>query len=134
MKDGRTRNLATQKGSGSAQAFLAKHSVTLVFASGPLAGTEIALDRERVTLGRGTGADVVVEDPSISHQHAAFELGERGFRLRDLGSTNGVIVNGSRTGAADLKHGDRLALGSVSFRYLVETRVGGPPTHELRDA
>ncbi len=134
MKDGRTRKLATGRAASGAQGFLATHSATLVFASGPLAGTEIALERERVTLGRGAGADVVVEDASISHLHAALELGERGFWLRDLGSTNGVVVNGSKTSVADLKHGDRLQLGSVCFRYLVETRASAPPTHHLRDA
>jgi len=132
MKDGHTRKLTTR--TGGAQDFLAAHAATLVFASGPLAGSEIALDRERITLGRGAGSDVVIDDASISHLHAALELGERGFRLRDLGSTNGVVVNGARTGVADLKHGDRLALGSVAFRYLVEKRASGPPTHELRDA
>jgi pSer/pThr/pTyr-binding forkhead associated (FHA) protein len=133
MKDGLTRKVATRRAASGAQGFLAKHSVTLVFASGPLAGTEIALERERVTLGRGAGADVVVEDASVSHLHAALELGERGFRLHDLDSTNGVVVNGGRTSVADLKHGDRLALGSVSFRYLVEKRASAPPTHQLHD-
>jgi pSer/pThr/pTyr-binding forkhead associated (FHA) protein len=130
MKDGHTRKLTTR--AGGAQDFLATHSATLVFASGPLAGTEIALDRERITLGRGAGADVVLEHASISHEHAALELFDGGFRLRDLGSTNGVTVNGAKVVVADLKHGDRFELGSLSFRYLVAERPSAPPTHQLR--
>jgi hypothetical protein len=133
MKDGRTRKVNTFKTLTNAQGFLATHSVTLVYAAGPLAGSEIMLDRERLTLGRGTDADVVVDDPSVSSLHAAFEFSERCFRLRDLDSTNGVRVNGSRTSYADLKHGDRIEFGSVGFRYLVEKRASAPPTHHLAD-
>ena len=104
-----------------------------MFAAGPLAGTEVALDRERITLGRHSDADVVIADDSVSHLHAALELAEAGFRLRDLGSTNGVKVNGSRVAAADLKHGDRLELGKAVFRYLAVPRQATPPTHHLRD-
>jgi pSer/pThr/pTyr-binding forkhead associated (FHA) protein len=134
MKDGHTRKIATPGAAGGAREFLAKYAATLVFASGPMAGSEIALERERLTLGRGAGCDVVIDDASISHQHAALELGAQGFRLRDLGSTNGVRVNGARSAAADLKHGDRIELGSVSFRYLVEKRAAAPPTHHLGGA
>jgi pSer/pThr/pTyr-binding forkhead associated (FHA) protein len=130
MKDGRTRKVATQAGGG--KGFLDTHSATIVFASGPMAGSEFALDQERVTLGRGTGADVVIQDASISHLHAALELGAKGFRLRDLGSTNGVTVNGAKVELAELKHGDRFQLGAVTFRYVVESRAAAPPTHELR--
>ena len=73
MKDGQTRKLATGAGRAG-QGFLAKHPATLVFAAGPLAGTEVALDRDRITLGRGSDADVVVADESVSHLHAALEI------------------------------------------------------------
>jgi len=72
-----------------------------------------------------------VDDPSISHQHAAFELGSGGFRVRDLGSTNGVVVNGARMALAELKHGDRIALGQIELRYVVETRAPAAKTHAV---
>jgi pSer/pThr/pTyr-binding forkhead associated (FHA) protein len=115
MKDGRTRKLEAHEGGSRRAGFLASHSAAIVFASGPLGGTEVALDKDRVTLGRGVGSDVVIEDASVSNQHAALELAGAGFRVRDLGSTNGVRVNGARVMASDLKHGDRLDIGSVSF-------------------
>jgi pSer/pThr/pTyr-binding forkhead associated (FHA) protein len=131
MKDGQTRRVQTRT-PVRGQGFLAGHTVTIVLASGPHAGNEVALDKERMTLGRGADADVVLQDPSVSSQHAALELTERGYRLVDLGSTNGIKVNNCKAAVAELKHGDRFELGSVAFRYVVETRRGGaPPTHHV---
>lgn len=130
MKDGRTRQVGVPQGERR-DGFLARHSVTLVFASGPLAGSEVALQRPRVTVGRGDGCDVRIDDASISHQHAALELGTHGYRVRDLGSTNGVRVNGARTALGELKHGDALALGEVELRYVVEARAAAPKTHAV---
>ena len=130
MKDGRTRQVPVSKAERR-DGYLATHSVSLVFASGPLAGSEVALEKPRVTVGRGKDAEIVVEDASISHQHAALELGSNGYRIRDLGSTNGVVVNGARMALAELKHGDRISLGQIEFRYVVEARKSAPKTHSL---
>lgn len=130
MKDGRTRRLA-QHETGRKGGFLASHRAAIVFASGPHAGTEVALDKERLVLGRGAGVDVPLQDGSVSHQHAALEATKAGFRIRDLGSTNGVRVNGSPAPAAELKHGDRIEIGSIAFRYVVEARTARTPTHQL---
>lgn len=132
MRDGRTHKVETKADRDARAGFLASHEATLVFAGGPLAGSELSLDRARVTLGRGAAADVVLDHASISHEHAALELFDGGYRVRDLGSTNGVRVNGAKVGVADLKHGDRLELGSLAFRYLVAERPSAPPTHRLR--
>ena len=132
MNDGRTRKLELHD-MGRPAGFLAKHSAMLVFATGPLAGSEFQLEKDRVTLGRGPGVDLLLDDASVSHQHAALELAGAGFRIRDLGSTNGVRVNGSRVAGADLKHGDRLEIGSLSFRYVVEARAAQTPTHHLSE-
>ena len=130
MKDGRTRRLAVNE-MGRKPGFLATHSAALVYANGPLGGSEVLLDRDRMTLGRARASDVALDDASVSSQHAVLEVAAAGFRIRDLGSTNGVRVNGSKVAAADLKHGDRLDIGSLSFRYVVEARASAPPTHQL---
>jgi pSer/pThr/pTyr-binding forkhead associated (FHA) protein len=128
MKDGRTRQVPVSR-SERRDGYLAKHSASLMFASGPLAGSEVALEKPRVTLGRGKDSEVVIDDASISHQHAALELGSNGYRIRDLGSTNGVVVNGSRLALAELKHGDTIALGQIELRYVVAPRSSTPKTH-----
>jgi pSer/pThr/pTyr-binding forkhead associated (FHA) protein len=130
MKDGLTRKLAKHE-AARGPGFLATHSAAIVFASGPLGGSEVALEKDRLTLGRGTGVDVMLDDESVSSQHASLELAGSGFRVRDLGSTNGVRVNGCRVMAWDLKHGDRLQIGSLLFRYRVEARKAKPPIHHI---
>lgn len=129
MKDGKTRQVGLSKDERR-DGFLAKHSVSIMFASGPLGGSEVELCKPRVTLGRGN-CDVRVDDASMSNQHAALELGTNGYRIRDLGSTNGVQVNGARMALAELKHGDRILLGSVELRYVVEARKAQPKTHAV---
>ena len=134
MKDGRTQKVATKSARDGEGGFLATHAASIVFASGVLAGSEVELEKARVTLGRGAGADVVLDHASISHEHAALELFDGGFRLRDLGSTNGVLVNGAKVSAAELKHGDRFELGSLAFRYVVAERPKAPHTYVLRES
>src|SRR5215468_1643199 len=104
MKDGRTRQIGVSQAERR-DGYLARH--------------EVALEKPRLTLGRGPGCDVKLDDASISHQHAALELGSNGYRVRDLGSTNGVLVNGARMALAELKHGDKLKFGEIELRYVV---------------
>jgi pSer/pThr/pTyr-binding forkhead associated (FHA) protein len=118
---------------GRRSAFLATHIASILYASGPHSGSEIVLEAERISLGRGAGVDVLVDDASVSHEHAALELTATGYRIRDLGSTNGICLNGARVTAAELKHGDRLVLGSVEFCYVVEPRKSAPPTHAVHE-
>ena len=128
MQDGQTRKLAHSRLKQSL--FLARHRACLVVLAGPAAGTEHELQSESVVLGRGPGVDIAFADDSMSRRHAALELGDEGYRVRDMGSTNGVLVNGHPAPAADLKHGDRLQLGEQRLQYVVEHR-SRPPTHEL---
>ena len=47
-------------------------------------------------VGRGEGCQLVLDDPLISRRHACFVVDDREVTLKDLGSTNGVLVNGAR--------------------------------------
>jgi len=72
----------------------------------------------RVRIGRQADNDLVVTDPGVSRHHAEV-TNERGTcTLRDLGSTNGTLVNGTRVGEHALRDGDRIQIGSsvVEFR------------------
>jgi len=131
MKDGRTRRVAARP--ADEDGFLATHEVAILVASGRMAGREMLIEKPRVTLGRSSSADLVLDDASVSSEHAALELFDGGFRLRDLGSTNGVRVNGAAVTVADLKHGDRIELGSLALRYVVAGREDVPRTHVLLD-
>lgn len=133
MQDGRTRKLAPPKISARRHSFLTANRASLVILEGPAAGCEYDLDRPRLDLGRGPGVDLAFRDDAMSREHVAFEQIDDGFRVRDLASTNGVLLNGSPVLAAELKHGDRLRIGEHTFRYLVEKLERHPETHLLSD-
>lgn len=75
---------------------------------------KLELDRDRVTIGRAAGNEVVLADPSCSSRHATFERGGESYIVRDEGSKNGTLVNGRRIkGPTALAPGDEISLGST---------------------
>jgi hypothetical protein len=79
------------------------------------------LDSARATIGRSRDADCVVRDPNVSRHHAELRRSPTGeWTIADLGSTNGVKVNGRRVGSTRLKAGDQVTLGTTTFRFDVE--------------
>jgi pSer/pThr/pTyr-binding forkhead associated (FHA) protein len=100
----------------------------LVILTGQVPGTEIELQSPRTILGRGPGVDVVIPDEAMSRQHFAMEVAGGGVRVRDLGSTNGLELNGKPVDTAEMQHGDRLRAGSHEFQLLVEEMEREPRT------
>lgn len=133
MRDGSTRKLPAAEGR-TPRAFLDRHQAVLVSTNGPEAGTEYPLERACTRIGRGPGVELSFGDQAMSRQHAAIELAADGFRLRDLGSTNGCLVNGAKVQAADLKHADRIRIGEHEFQLVIAERPPRPRTHLLRGA
>ena len=76
--------------------------------------------------------DAAFEDDLMSRQHAAIEFAARGFRVRDLGSTNGVLLNGLLVQCGDIKHGDRLEIGNQTLTLVIEEREVEPDVYELQ--
>lgn len=76
-----------------------------------------ALDRKSVSLGRGSENDIVVDCSSVSVNHAVMERTKGGYRLRDLGSTNGTKLGGKARDEIDLTDGLSVLLGDVSFDF-----------------
>ena len=78
------------------------------------------------TIGRGSEADLRINDPGISRQHARIVVTEIADDVRvhieDLGSTNGVVVNGQRVTNVALGDGSRIEIGST--RMLVHSPIG----------
>jgi two-component system, cell cycle response regulator len=85
------------------------------------AGQVFPLDTNELVLGRGRDANVSIDDVGISRKHArVVRTDERRHILEDLGSANGVFVNGRRVQRADLANGDRVQLGpTVVLRFSV---------------
>jgi hypothetical protein len=91
----------------------------LVVLTGPRAGLRVPL-RERLTVGRGRAANVVLPDPEASRVHAEVRLGGDAVTVEDLRSKNGVRVNAVRVeaGPQPLRAGDELTVGETVLRLV----------------
>jgi Protein of unknown function (DUF3662)/FHA domain len=83
-------------------------------------GRRSMLSGSRVVIGRSRDCDVVVSDPNVSRRHAELRRGEHGWSVVDLGSTNGIKVNGRRVDSARLQPGDRITLGVTDLTFELE--------------
>lgn len=73
-------------------------------------------------IGRGSEADLRINDPGISRKHAMIHVSGATISIEDLGSTNGITVNGQKCRQAQITDGTRLEIGTT--RMLVHAPVG----------
>jgi pSer/pThr/pTyr-binding forkhead associated (FHA) protein len=73
-----------------------------------------------VTIGRGEEADIVLNDPMSSRVHAAIRYWDDIFVVRDMGSSNGTLLNGKKVEVAKLTPGDVLKVGNTEFSVAAE--------------
>src|SRR5215208_5793666 len=83
-------------------------------------GRRNMLSGERVLIGRSRECDIVVSDANVSRRHIELRRGERGWAAVDLGSTNGMKVNGRRLSHAELEPGDRITIGITELTFELE--------------
>lgn len=80
-------------------------------------GQVYPLNREVIHIGRHTSNDIVVNERRVSRYHVEIRYERGQFIAYDLGSLNGLIINGSPMRQAALRNGDILAVGSYSFVF-----------------
>lgn len=85
--------------------------------------TTYALARSTTRIGRGTDTDLRIDDPGISRNHAELRRSGGDVTVVDLGSTNGVVVDGERVQQARLRDGTRIQLGNTTLVF----HQGGRP-------
>lgn len=85
--------------------------------------SELPVDSLRVTGGRSSVNDVVLDDDAVSALHFELRLGESGVGLRDLGSTNGTWVAGARIESAWLEPGASFRVGGARLRLIEATEI-----------
>jgi FHA domain-containing protein len=79
------------------------------------------LDGPIAVLGRSREADCVFADPNVSREHAELRRQQTGdWQIVDLGSTNGVKVNGRQVDSARLSPGDEVTIGTTYFTFDIE--------------
>ena len=82
----------------------------------------IRLSAARLSIGQDHACDLVIEHPSVSRQHAEIRISQKGAMLLDLGSVNGLSVNGVRTKGQWLANGDHFQIGNFLFCYLASQK------------
>ncbi len=82
-----------------------------------VAGRKHEITSASVVLGRSREADVRLADVNVSRRHAEVRQEGAGYWIVDLGSTNGVEVNGKKIERARLRDGDRIVLGSTEVVF-----------------
>jgi hypothetical protein len=90
----------------------------LEFVSGPLLGRTLTLDRDVTTIGSVAGNTVLLTDTGVSRKHVGIRrVDGGGYELADLGSTNGVYVNGEKVARRKLEVGDVIRVGTTEIVF-----------------
>jgi diguanylate cyclase (GGDEF)-like protein len=99
----------------------------LVCLAGWEIGKEIEIEKEVHVLGRSSDADTVIDSPSVSRAHAKIlrvrKDGPEQFGITDLKSSNGTRVNNVLVSSAHLHNGDKILLGDILFKFVLEDEV-----------
>ena len=85
--------------------------------SGNDQGKVIELNRPVTTIGRGADQMLVIADIAVSRRHLQIHMTQTGYRLQDMGSPNGTMVNGKRVSEVQLMDGDQIEVGNSLLRF-----------------
>jgi len=85
-------------------------------------GTRREVKERRVVIGRSRDCDIQLSDANVSRRHAELRQEGASYWIVDLGSTNGMEVNGKRVKRAKLRDGDTITLGSTELTFERETQ------------
>lgn len=100
---------------------------------GPDKGRSVTLRGRTIKVGTDPDCDLVLTDGTVSREHFEISGGPTGFRLRDLGSTNGVLVEGARVMDAWLHQRLRLVVGRSELRFEpIQEQVEWPLSQRTR--
>jgi len=113
VPDGATR-VIQRDGGGTV---LMVRRAELEVARGPDKGRSITIEGQPVRVGTDRGCELMLQDPSVSGEHFVIEPLEEGFLLRDVGSTNGTLVDGYRVQGIYLPRGVQIDAGQSRLRF-----------------
>lgn len=102
---------------------LADDTALLIATRGALSGSRYLLDEDEVTVGRDPRADILLDDSTVSRQHAVFRRENGTYTVIDAGSLNGTYVNRQRVDKATLKNGDEIMIGKFRLIYFTNSAV-----------
>jgi hypothetical protein len=118
-RDDRTRVGAAVPGVSRAPR-AARAGALLYMERGVRAGTDYRLNVGTTAIGRASDNDVVLDDDTVSRQHALIREDEGHFTLQDRGSLDGTYLNGEKIrGAVTLQDGDEIGMGNSVLRFKI---------------
>ncbi len=120
--DDATRIRAT---SDPTQKIPVRYRASIVILRGHAEGMEYPLTGVTTIIGRDKTADIVVKDSLVSRQHAAIVYTDAGFVVKDLGSTNGTILNGKTVGQSPIANRDKVSIGDTTIQFILEDAGSG---------
>jgi DNA-binding NtrC family response regulator len=115
VDDLRSGTWVTYVGGRASSARLRRCRVTVL--AGPDAGLVRDIEAQIIRIGARRGNDVQLTDAKVSGLHCEIKLDERGYRLRDLDSTNGTYISGLRINDVFLQPGAQISVGSSKLRF-----------------
>lgn len=89
----------------------------LFIVNGSLQGQEFVVDKDVFTIGAGTGNDLLIPDATVSRRHCELHYTDAGYVIRDMGSTNGTIVQGVHVNEAVLTLSTEFQLGETKIIF-----------------
>jgi pSer/pThr/pTyr-binding forkhead associated (FHA) protein len=96
----------------------------LIVLRGHPRGKALPLPHGEFVIGRGSECYLRPNSYFVSRQHCLLRVSDRGVLIRDLGSTNGTLINGARVvGERALRHHDLIQIGPLVFALHVEDKV-----------
>jgi len=106
----------------------------LVMIDGDYLGEVFALDKDVVMLGRSDDVDITITDPSMSRRHTMIVKRANAFFASDLDSTNGTRINNEKIQTStELREGDKLRLGQISFKFTYQDEDDTEYHRQLRN-
>ncbi|MCB2184922.1 MAG: FHA domain-containing protein [Deltaproteobacteria bacterium] len=107
----------------------------LIFTSADSKGKTLDLEQKEVlVVGRDPSCDLTLDHPDVSRRHAELRRTPQGYLIKDLGSTNGTTVNGTKVAEKLLANGDKVAFGAVTSQVEIpaadKTRVRSTRVHQ----
>ena len=94
---------------------------SLISQSSELGNVVFELAQPEISVGRAEGNAVRLNDGSVSSRHAILTFTDDDYTIKDLNSTNGTRVNGTKIVQQKLQRGDVLHIGNLQFQYQSET-------------
>lgn len=83
----------------------------------------VSLDRFPFVIGRDSGCDLPLNDPSVSRRHAVIERTRGSCAIMDCGSTNGVFVNERTVHSQELRAGDQIRIGNRILKFMTSDNI-----------